>query len=66
MSDNILCISGMIPENIYVICAQAVLFQLCQCLLLTSFGRVEHGLKLVYYNKTDPGYFEGFSGVINI
>ena len=59
MSDNILCISGMTPENIYVICAQAALFQLCQCLLLTSIGRAEHGLKLVYYNKTDPGYFEG-------
>ena len=40
MSDNILCISGMTPENIYVICAQAALFQ---CLLLTSFGRAEHG-----------------------
>ena len=50
MSDNILCISGMTPENIYVICAQATLFQLCQCLLLTSFGRAEHGLKLAYYN----------------
>ena len=54
MSDNILCISGMTPENIYVICAQAALFQLCQCLLLTSFGCAEH-----YYNKTDPGYFDG-------
>ena len=31
MSDNNLCISGMTPENIYVICAQAALFQLCQC-----------------------------------
>ena len=59
MSDNILCISGMTPGNIYVICAQAALFQLCQRLLLTSFGRAEHGLKQVYYNKTDPGYFEG-------
>ena len=47
MSDDILCISGMTPENIYVICAQAALFQ---CLLHTSFGRAEHGLKLVYYN----------------
>ena len=59
MSDNILCISGMTPEKIVVICAQAAFLQLCQCLLLTSFGRAEHGLKLVYYNKTDPGYFEG-------
>ena len=48
MSDNILCISGMTPENIYVVCAQAALFQLCQCLLLTSFGRAEHVVKLVY------------------
>ena len=47
MSDNILWNSGMTPENIYVNCAQAALFQ---CLLLTSFGRAEHGLKLVYYN----------------
>ena len=36
MSDNILCISGMTPENIYVVCAQAALFQLCQCLLLNN------------------------------
>ena len=50
MSDNILCISGMTSENIYVTCAQATLFKLCQCLLLTSFGRAEYGLKLVYYN----------------
>ena len=56
MSDNFLCLSGMTPENIYVICAQAALFQ---CLLLTSFGLAEHGLKLVNYNWTDPGYFEG-------
>ena len=57
MSNNILCISGMTPENIYVICAQAELFQLCQCLFLrpTSFGRAEHRLKLVYYNLPDPG-----------
>ena len=48
MSDNILCISGMTPENIYVVCAQAALFHLCQCLLLTSFGRAEHVVKLVY------------------
>ena len=50
MSDNILYISGMTPENIYVVCAQTALFQLCQCLLLTSFGRAEHGVKLVYLN----------------
>ena len=50
MSDNILCISGMPPENISLICVQVASFQLCQCLLLTSFGRAEHGLKLVYYN----------------
>ena len=54
MSDNIFCISGMTPENIYVVCAQAALFQLCQGLLLTSFGRAELGVKLILPQKVTP------------
>ena len=38
----------MTPENIYVVCAQAALFQLCEGLLLTSFGRADLGVKLIY------------------
>ena len=49
MSDNILCISGVTPQNIYVVGAQAALFQLCQGLLLTRFGRAEElEVKLIY------------------
>ena len=45
--NNLLCISGMIQEYIYVIFVQAALFESSQRCLLTIFVGAEHGSKVV-------------------